>query len=367
MNSNLKFLVLGGSGAMGREIVRELLSSPGVHVTVADTRTDFYDQYPPTWVKKYHRRLAWKKVDLLREPAKLVRFLRGHLAMVNATTHHLNLPAMKAALRARVHYLDLGGLFHYTRKQLRLHRAFERKKRLAILGIGCAPGLSNLLAVHAAEGMERINSIEIRVGARSLAHRKMPRGVVEVPYAIGTIREELTLKPWVFARGRYHAMPARTGKEKFPFPKPIGDQTVFYTLHSEVATLPASFRSKGVRQVSFKIGFEEPLIRALLRPGKKTKFVMPTHVKDVEITCARVHGWKNGRKARVMAYAIVRSRAGVSAGTIDTAIPPAIVASMLPDIKKAGVFAPEQAVPVGRFLRRARSRGIRIRRVGGNR
>lgn len=344
---------------MGREIVRELLLSPRVHVTVADTRCDFYETDPPAWVKRFRRRLVWKKVDLLREPAKLVRLLRGHLAMINATTHHLNLPAMKAALRAGVHYLDLGGLFHYTRQQLKLHHAFARKKRLAILGMGCAPGLSNLLAVHAADGMERIDSIEIKVGGRSLARKKLPRNVVEVPYAIGTIREELTLKPWIFSAGRYRAMPPRTGRETFRFPKPVGAQTVFHTLHSEVATLPASF---GARDVSFKIGFEEPLIRALLRPSRKTRFAMPARVKDVEITCAIVRGWRNGKRVRVMAYAVVRARRGVSAGAIDTAIPPAIVAPMTAKIGKFGVLPPEEAVPVKEFLKRIRRRGIQVHR-----
>jgi len=355
---NSKFVVLGGAGAMGREIVRELLAlSPRHRVTVADTRTDFYAHQPPAWVKKFRRRLAWKKADLVREPAKLVRLLRGHTAMINATTHHLNLPAMRAALRARVHYIDLGGLFHYTRRQLKLHRAFERIQRLAILGMGCAPGMSNLLAVRAAEGMERVDSIEIKVGGKNLTTRKLSPHVVEVPYAIGTIREELMLKPWVFKGRRFRTVAPRTGREGFSFPPPVGKQTVFFTLHSEVATLPASF---GARNVCFKIGFDPALMSALLHPSPNTRFVMPAHVKDVEITCAVVRGWSRGKRACATAYAVVRSRRGVSAGTMDTAIPPAIVASMLPGLEKTGVLPPERAVPAARFFRAARRRGIRI-------
>lgn len=345
---------------MGREIVRELLSNPGVRITVADTRCDFYERNPPAWVKKFRSRLAWKKADLLREPAKLVRLLKDHLVMINATTHHLNLPAMKAALKAGIHYIDLGGLFHYTRKQLKLSKAFERRKRLAILGMGCAPGMSNLLAVHAAEGMDRVDSIEIKVGGKSLSRKKLPLNTVEVPYAIGTIREELTLKPFVFAHGRFNSVRPRTGGEKFRFPAPVGVQTVFYTLHSEVATLPLSFKKRGVREVSFKIGFEEPLIRALLHPNSKTKFVMPKHVKDIEITAALVRGQKNGKKISVIAYALVRAKRGISAGTVDTAIPPAIVATMMSKIRRTGVLSPEEAVPVGEFLNRVRRRGFRI-------
>jgi saccharopine dehydrogenase-like NADP-dependent oxidoreductase len=356
----MKILVLGGAGAMGRQIVQELLDlSSANRVTVADTRCD----HPPAWAKRFRRRLTLAPVDLLREPARLVRRLRGHDVMINATTHHLNLPAMRVALRAKVHYMDLGGLFHYTRKQLKLHRAFKRIGRLAILGMGCAPGMSNLLAVVAAEGMERVESIGIKVGGRSLARKKAPRGVVEVPYAIGTIREELTLRPWVFSAGRYRAVKPRSGSEVFRFAPPVGRQTVFLTLHSEVATLPASFQSRGVRDVSFKIGFEPPLIRALLARSWSLKFVAPSRIQDVEITCAVVRGRKAGRKVEIHAYAIARSRKGVSAGTMDTAIPPALVAGMLPRIRKAGVFAPEQVVEAREFFRRIRSRGIFIRKA----
>ena len=356
----LKICVLGGAGAMGREIVRELLASSHIRVTVADTRCDFFEINPPEWVKKSRARLSWKKVNLLGEPSKLVALLCGQSAMINATTHHLNLPAMKAALRAKVHYIDLGGLFHYTRKQLRLDGAFERAGKLAVLGMGCAPGMSNLLAVHAAEGMDRVDSIEIKVGGKSLARRTLPRDVVETPYAIGTIREELTLKPFVFSEGRFSAVNPRTGREKFSFPKPVGKQTVFNTLHSEVATLPDSFRNRGVREVSFKIGFEDSLIRALLYPNRKTKFTIPKSVKDIEITCALVCGRKNGRKISVVAYAVAKSKNGISSGTLDTAIPPAIVAAMLPKLNLTGVLPPEIAVPVGPFLQQIKRRGLRI-------
>ena len=46
---------------------------------------------------------------------------------------------MRAALAARVNYMDLGGLYHMTRKQLVLDRDFRRIGKLAIPGMGGAP------------------------------------------------------------------------------------------------------------------------------------------------------------------------------------------------------------------------------------
>ena len=133
---------------MGRGIVTCLLRHDAtIRVTVADRALP--SQNPG------QRRVLFKQVDL-RNHAALVRILRGHAVVINSTSHHFNLPVMRAALAAGIHYLDLGGLFHFTRRQLKLDSAFRRKNLTAILGMGCAPGIANLLARWAARGMERV-------------------------------------------------------------------------------------------------------------------------------------------------------------------------------------------------------------------
>src|SRR5262245_17630594 len=44
----------------------------------------------------------------------LARLLDGADAVLNATDYPYNLDVMRAALAARTHYADLGGLFHMT-------------------------------------------------------------------------------------------------------------------------------------------------------------------------------------------------------------------------------------------------------------
>src|SRR5205085_7731545 len=46
-----------------------------------------------------------------------------------------------------------------------------------------------------------------------------------------------------------------TGQEEMVFALPVGRATAVYSLHSECATFPISFRDKGIRHVSFKIAF----------------------------------------------------------------------------------------------------------------
>lgn len=365
-----RICILGGCGAMGRVIVTCLRRvNPGLRVTVADRR-------PPS--PPFPHGVRFVHVDLMRHAA-LVRVLRGHAIVINSTSHHFNLPVMRAALDARVHYLDLGGLFHFTRRQLKLDTVFRRRGLCAILGMGCAPGIANVLARWASEGMEQVGEIHIKVGGRTW-------GVVPdaMPYAVGTIREELTFRPAIMRRGRWEFPPPRSGVEHFPFPPPVGRQKIFRTIHSEVATLPRSF--PGVREASFRIGFPDSIIRAALKKGIRSKVqgpraevphpeskgqgpksnVQSTEVRDCEITLALVRGRMDGRRVTRMASCAAWSGGGHSAGDWDTAWPPAIVADMVARgvIVNPGVHAPENIVPVRPFLSALQKAGFRLRRPG---
>src|SRR3970040_643195 len=73
---------------------------------------------------------------------------RGCHLLVNASPAGFNEIVLRAALRLRAHYLDLGT--HLTRnpfkaEQLRYDARFVAKRRTAVITAGVAPGLTNLL------------------------------------------------------------------------------------------------------------------------------------------------------------------------------------------------------------------------------
>ena len=74
---------------------------------------------------------------------------------------------MRAALASGTHYLDLGGLFHVTRQQLKLHAAFRRAGLLGLLGMGAAPGTTNLLARLSADELDGVREIHCYVASAS--------------------------------------------------------------------------------------------------------------------------------------------------------------------------------------------------------
>lgn len=74
-----------------------------------------------------------------RAANRLAAQLHGIDVLVNSASYRINLEAMQACLTAGCHYLDLGGLYWTTRRQLGLGKDFLQAGLLALLGIGSAP------------------------------------------------------------------------------------------------------------------------------------------------------------------------------------------------------------------------------------
>src|SRR5687767_2080722 len=111
----MRIVVLGGAGLMGRITLRALAEAPRVEeVVIADLNpVPGYQLVEAIGSPK----LRVTQMDATDEPA-LTAALRGADVCLNATVYYYNLAVMRACLAAGVHYLDLGGLFHTTRKQL---------------------------------------------------------------------------------------------------------------------------------------------------------------------------------------------------------------------------------------------------------
>lgn len=356
-----RVVVLGGAGAMGRIIARDLRAAGEVEPVVADR-----DPSPA----------ADLDVELVAVDAgdaeALARVLAGAACVIVSLPYRMNLAAMDAALAARAHYIDLGGLFHVTRQQRERAAAFRDAGVMAILGMGSAPGIVNVMAAHAAEGMARVDEVHVMVGARERTRwRVAPRWTFG--YSPDTLFDELTMEAAVFRDGVLRMVPALDPVERRRerFPEPVGEMDVDVTLHSEVATLPDFFGARGVREVTFRQSLEadfverlrvlvelgltdaaplapfgiapRDVLRILLGRAPAPRAEGPV-VRD-EILRAKVIG--DGREVVIDCHAGPAAGGGVGPD-IDTGAPPSIVAQLLVRGEmeaRSGVFAPEEVVP----------------------
>ncbi len=356
VNSQRKFVVLGGVGAIGRVVVRDLFEShPQNRILIADYNEPGAQAYAKSFRS---RRVSGGCADATK-PTQLTKLFHGHTVVINCTQHDFNLRVMQAALAARVHYLDLGGLFHWTRKQLRLDRKFKRAGLTAILGMGCSPGITNVMARAAADRLGRVKSVRIRVGTKDF---NPPAEAFCFPYSAQTIVEEFTLTPWIFERGRFREVKPRTGWECVKFPPPVGKQWLVRTRHSEIATLPITFK---LQHCDFKVGFDRGFVREVVKRMREgwtirdfARLPAPRREPDdYEIARVIVED-----KVVFDCHARANKRWHASAGDIDTGCPPSIVAQMVATgaIAQRGVLPPEVAVPVQPFFKELRKRGMKI-------
>lgn len=307
--------------------------------------------------------------------------LREVQAVAACIPYRANLPTMEAALAAGCHYADLGGLFHTTKKQLELHDRFAAAGLSAVLGIGSAPGLTNVLAKLGADRLDTVTSIDMVDGAVDLA---ADGGSFGVPYSIETVLDEFTMPAMVFEDGQLNEVPAASGVIDWDFPEPVGRQPAMYTLHSEPATLPSTI--PGVRDVRWRLalpravhegfafltgvglasaepvwtGSGEVAPRELLAAVLSRLPVPEGEPNDVEFLDVRVVGTKDGRPAEHRALARLEpSPEGLSAGAFGTAIPIAVTARWMAEGRVApGVRPPEVALDPEAFIADLQAEGV---------
>jgi saccharopine dehydrogenase (NAD+, L-lysine-forming) len=363
MMNSPSMVVLGGCGAMGRVAVRDLCAfDRTARIVIAD----FNESGARAYARSFRSPRVTARFADASKPAALARVLRGCAVVVNCTQHDFNLSVMKAALAARCHYLDLGGLFTWTRRQLRLDAAFRRAGLVAVLGVGGSPGITNVLARLAAGRLDKVTSIRVRSAWHDPGAKSSDFFFAFSPQ---TVMEELTLHAFAFRGGRFRAIAPRTRWERHVYPRPFGAVWSLATRHSEVATLPGSFRC---RYCDFKLGYDRAFVSEFerrLKAGWTLKDFKPllaprAKPRDLEILRVVVRGRKAGQPRELTVDCIARARPSwnASAGDIDTGCPPSIVARMIAQglIVKPGVHAPENVIPVKPFLAEIRKRGMRV-------
>jgi len=196
----------------------------------------------------------------------IIRAARGCQLIINASASVFNLIVMRAALHLRAHYLDLSS--HLTRnpfkaEQFTLAKRFEEKKRTAVINAGAAPGLTNLLVKRAAESMDQVDSVHIRLYESSESRDPISQWSPEVSF------DEAISSPRVYRNRRFRMEKRFAELEKFAFPQPIGAASVVLAAQDEVATLPYNIP---MRDMDVKIGGNEfDRLRRWYKQGKLTK------------------------------------------------------------------------------------------------
>ncbi len=178
----------------------------------------------------------------------IVRAARGASLIVNASPSVFNEIILRAALRLGVHYMDLNA--HLTRspfkpEQYRYHKRFVAKNRVALICAGVAPGLTNLLAKRGSELLESAEEVHIRLYEST--ESKDPIST----WSADGVYDAAISNPRVYRHGKFKMARRFSEREKFRFPAPIGETTVYLAAQDEVCLIP---HDTAVRDMDAKIG-----------------------------------------------------------------------------------------------------------------
>jgi saccharopine dehydrogenase (NAD+, L-lysine-forming) len=309
--------VIGAAGTIGRKVV-EFLEEWGAAVARRDFRFE-----------------GEEHVDA-RDVDAVARALDGASVCVNCADYRVNLEVMRGTLAAGADYVDLGGLFHMTRRQLELDADFRVAGRTAILGMGSAPGKTNLLARAAVDRLgEAPKRMEIWAVTRDPTAVGHP---FPAPYSVRTLLDELQMRPMVVRGGRLTDVEPLSGEAERAFPDPVGRARGIYTLHSELATLPAAYPT-----------LEEASFRLCLAPGLKEKLLAlgdgaepEPYTQSPDSVAVHLVAVANGGSREVVGVSLTRGGSARS-----TSEPAARAAFELAAgrLSARGVHAPEDAIP----------------------
>lgn len=373
------FLVLGGFGAQGRIVVKDLLSR-GYKVYIGDL-------YPNVG-KKYFKKsqnLKYERVDVeeLHKTKKLIKKTSPDV-VISCVEDDYNLTIYKACLVARANVVDLGSDTPNTRKQFRLNKSFRRKRLVAVTGCGSAPGINNIMLDFVSRFFDRIETIESGFAWDSNIKKFV------VPFSISSIAFEFENKADVLENGKWIKVDPLTTRIKKTI-RMIGVQDCHILRHPEPYMFFRRFRNKGVKNIFFYGGFPAHSLRVIevivglglandkiVRVYWNRKEIYPSEVateilkrikyprgyKEKENIWVKVIGYKdNKRKVALMECIVPTIKGWENAGcNIDTGIPASIIARMVKEkvINRFGVFDPGEIVSGMEFFRELKKYKMKI-------
>jgi len=261
-------ILLVGAGGVGTALARIAARRPFAELVVAD-----YDLGRAQRAAAAGDRFSAVRIDA-RDSDAVAGLLaeRSCHVLMNAADPRFVLPLYEAALRSGVHYLDMAmSLSHpdpaapYSKTGVKLgddqfarSEQWEQSGKLALVGMGVEPGLSDVFARYAADDLfSEIDEIGVRDGANLQV-----QGYDFAPtFSIWTTIEECLNPPviWEADRGWY-TTPPFSEPEVFNFPAGIGPVECVNVEHEEVLLIPRWVTAK---RVTFKYGLGEEFIDVL--------------------------------------------------------------------------------------------------------
>jgi saccharopine dehydrogenase-like NADP-dependent oxidoreductase len=362
----MKVFCLGGAGKICREAILDLVEhSKFEKITVADFNEE-EGMRVVEWLND--PRVDFVKVNVF-DHEDTVSKMRGYDIVMDGTTITLNGKSTACIAEAGCHGINLNGFGDEDSQ----HELFQRNEKTCLPGFGMTPGLTQMMAMHAANQLETIESVRVSHGSfrpiafsRSIAETTSYEYDPNLPSRV------------VFENGGFIQVPPFSRPMEIELPQPYGKGVQYIIPHSETKTLAQALKHKGVQLIEVRGTWPQQnmqLVRALYDYGilRNDKFIMNgTEIGIMDCISEYLYQSKEGTETEQYGYALhiqvigtkngervehilththpssdgtVQGWEGLRAYTRNVAIPFAIATELIAkgEVLKKGIVIPEDA------------------------
>ncbi len=342
-------------------------------------------------VREMHgRTIATEQVDAddVPQTVKLIRRVQPQL-LINVALPYQDLTLMDACLDAGVDYLDTANYepkdvakFEY-KWQWAYRERFEKAGRMALLGSGFDPGVTNVWCAYARDHLfdtiETIDILDCNAGNHGHAFATNFNPEINI--------REVTAKGRYWEKGEWKEIDAMSISQTFDFPE-VGPKKAYLIYHEELESLVQNI--PGLQRIRFWMTFGDEYITHLrvlgnvgmtridpvdfkgqkIVPIEFLKALLPDPASLAENYTGKtsigvlVEGKKSGKPKKVLLYNVCDHHESwkevrAQAVSYTTGVPAVVGAEMMltGKWKKPGVWNMEQLDPVP-FLERLGPQGL---------
>jgi saccharopine dehydrogenase-like NADP-dependent oxidoreductase len=233
----MKVLCLGGAGRICREAALDLVQhGEFARITIADANRQA--------AKEVAAWLDDSRVDAvgadIRDTKATIALMGEYDLVMDGTPISMNDASATCMAEAGVHGINLNGMSH----EWELDAQFKAAGKTLVPGMGMTPGITNLMAMFAADKLDTVESARCSHGAfRPIAFSEAIAETTRVEY------DPSLSSRVVFEDGQFVQVPPFARPRVIELPEPYGTHEQYIIPHPEPLTLSKSLAGKGVRLV----------------------------------------------------------------------------------------------------------------------
>lgn len=233
----MKVFCLGGAGKICREAALDLVQHSSFEkITIAD----FNEEEG----KKVVEWLDDPRVDFVQvnvfDHDDTVQKMRGFDIVMDGTTIKLNGLSTACIAAAGCHGINLNGFGEEDRS----HELFVKNKKTCLPGFGMTPGITQMMAMHAANKLDDVQSVRVSHGSfRPIAFSKSIAETTTYEY------DPALPTRVVYEDGQFVQVPPFARPREIELPEPYGKTVQYIIPHAETKTLAAALKDKNVQLI----------------------------------------------------------------------------------------------------------------------